>query len=78
LYALWAGPSSSLGRTAQIRGSARESAYDARPASAAAAEHLDVEIADLLAQRVAIDPEQIGGPDLVAAGGRSSSPKVAK
>src|SRR5882672_5456197 len=38
--------------------------------SPAAAEHLDVEIADLLAQRIAVDPEQVGGADLVAAGGR--------
>src|SRR5215471_13287116 len=39
------------------------------PFSPAAAEHLDIQIADLLAQRVAVDPEQIGGADLVAAGG---------
>jgi hypothetical protein len=39
-------------------------------ASAAAAEDLNVKIADFLAQRVAIDPEQICGADLVAAGGR--------
>ena len=29
--------------------------------------HLNIEIADLLAQRVAIDAQEIGGPDLVAA-----------
>src|SRR6185369_9558646 len=40
---------------------------DAVGALAAAAKHLDVEIADLLAQRVAVDAEQIGGADLVAA-----------
>src|SRR5499427_5289214 len=39
-------------------------------ASAAAAEDLDIEIADFLAQRVAIDPEQIRRADLVAASGR--------
>src|SRR5262249_33661753 len=39
-------------------------------ASAAAAEDLNVEIADFLAQRVAIDPEQICRADLVAASGR--------
>src|SRR5215470_5309911 len=38
--------------------------------SAAAAEYLNIEIADLLAQRVAVDAEQVGGADLVAAGGR--------
>ena len=38
--------------------------------SAAAAEHLDVEVADLLAQGVAVEAEQLGGPDLVAARGR--------
>src|SRR5437016_3568182 len=37
--------------------------------SPAAAEHLNVEIADLLAQGVAVDAEQVGGADLVAAGG---------
>ena len=39
-------------------------------ALAAAAEDLNVEIADFLTQRVAIDPEQICGADLVAASGR--------
>jgi hypothetical protein len=39
-------------------------------ASAAAAEDLDIEIADFLAQRVAIDPEQIRRADLVTARGR--------
>ena len=38
------------------------------PTSPVAAEHLNIQIADLLAQRVAVDPEQIGGADLVAAG----------
>src|SRR3979411_2258813 len=38
--------------------------------SPAAPEHLDVEIADLLAQRVAGVPEEIGGANLVAAGRR--------
>ena len=35
--------------------------------SNSSADHLDVEIPDLLAQRVAIDAEQIGGADLIAA-----------
>src|SRR5260221_224711 len=39
-------------------------------ALAAAAEDLNVEIADFLTQRVAIDPEQICGADLVPASGR--------
>src|SRR5207247_4473932 len=38
--------------------------------SAAAAEYLNLEVADLLAQRIAVDPEQIGSANLVAAGGR--------
>src|SRR6185312_8963020 len=38
--------------------------------SEAAAINRDVEVADLLAQRVAVEAEQIGGADLVAAGGR--------
>src|SRR5262245_23358814 len=37
------------------------------PNSAAGADHLNVEVADLLAQGVAVDPEQVGGADLVAA-----------
>src|SRR2546430_12758172 len=37
---------------------------------AAAPIDLDIEIPDLLAERVAVQPEQIGRPDLVAAGGR--------
>src|SRR5262245_65164078 len=41
-----------------------------RPASSAAAKHLDVEVADFLAQGVAVDPEQVSGADLVAARGR--------
>src|SRR6201993_5411038 len=39
-------------------------------ALAAAAEDLNVEVADFLPQRVAIDPEQICGADLVTASGR--------
>src|SRR5262249_369709 len=35
-------------------------------ASAATAEDLNIEIADFLPQRIAIDPEQIRRPDLVA------------
>ena len=35
--------------------------------SAARPDHLQVEVADLLAQGVAVDAEQFGGPDLVAA-----------
>src|SRR5581483_5183133 len=34
------------------------------------AEHLDVEVADLLAQRIAVEAEQRRGADLVAARGR--------
>src|SRR5690242_17730748 len=43
--------------------------WDPSPASplAAGADHLNIEIADLLAQGVAVDAEKIGGPDLVAA-----------
>src|SRR5882757_9238034 len=44
--------------------------------SAAGADDLDVEVADLLAQRVAVDPEQVRGADLVAArGGQSRGEK---
>ena len=39
-------------------------------AQRAGADDLEVEVADLLAQGVAIDAEQLGCPDLVAAGGR--------
>src|SRR5262249_34980722 len=35
---------------------------------APAAIDLDIEVANLLAQGVAVQPEQVGGPDLVAAG----------
>src|SRR5262245_57291253 len=35
--------------------------------STAGADHLDVEIADLLAQGVAIDTQEVGGADLVSA-----------
>src|SRR5579883_22153 len=45
-------------------------ASDPTRPSAAAAEHLDLEIADLLAQGIAINPEQVSGADLVAARGR--------
>src|SRR5262249_41820681 len=38
--------------------------------SAAGAEDLDVEVADFLAQSVAVDAQEVGGPDLVATGGR--------
>ena len=37
--------------------------------SAAATEDLDIEVADFLAQRVAVDPEQVRGADLIAARG---------
>src|SRR5581483_7291637 len=36
--------------------------------SPSGAKDLDVEVADLLAQRVAVDAQEIGGADLVAAG----------
>src|SRR4029078_10284156 len=39
-------------------------------ASIAAAEDLNIEVPDLLPQRVAVDPEKVGGPDLVRQGGR--------
>src|SRR4029453_12183669 len=38
------------------------------PNLSAGAEYLDVEVADLLAERVAVDAQQIGGADLVATG----------
>jgi len=38
--------------------------------SAAGADHLNVEVTDLLAQRVPIDPKQIGRAKLIAAGRR--------
>src|SRR5262245_51201675 len=34
---------------------------------------LDVEVPDLLAQGISIEPEQVGGTNLVAAGGRQRS-----
>src|SRR6478672_820100 len=37
-------------------------------ALAAGPDHLDIQVADLLAQGVAVQPQQIGGPDLVTAG----------
>src|SRR5262249_42112979 len=43
--------------------------YPARLAAAGAID-LNFEVADFLAQRVAVDPEEIGGADLIAAGGR--------
>src|SRR5947209_17500672 len=46
----------------------RGSFSDAR--SAPGAVHRDIQIADLLAQRVAVEPKKIGGADLVAAGRR--------
>src|SRR5579862_4320423 len=36
--------------------------------SVAAAEDLDIEVANLLSQRIAVDPEQIGSADLITAG----------
>src|SRR5689334_21335027 len=41
-----------------------------RDGSAPASINLNVEVPDLLAQRIAVQPEQVGGADLVAAGGR--------
>src|SRR5262245_44847447 len=41
-----------------------------RPSAYRRAEHLDVEVADLFAQGIAIEAQQGGGADLVAAGGR--------
>ena len=35
----------------------------------APAENLDVEVADFLPQSIAVDPQQVGRPDLIAAGG---------
>ena len=48
----------------QIRGAKRGFSYRA----SVAAENLDVEIADLLAQGIAVDAQQICGADLIAAG----------
>ena len=42
---------------------------DLRQALIPAAIDLDIKIADLFAQRVAVDPQQVGGADLVAARG---------
>ena len=39
-----------------------------RAVSAGAAENLNIEIANFLAQRIAINPKQVGSPDLVTAG----------
>jgi hypothetical protein len=39
---------------------------------AAAPIDLDIEVPDLLAQRIAVEAEQVGGTDLVAACGRQS------
>src|SRR5690348_778055 len=41
--------------------------------SATGADYLNVQVADLLAQRVPVDAQKIGGPDLVAAGGSERS-----
>src|SRR5882724_8526449 len=43
---------------------------DGRNSLAAAAVDLDIEVPDLLAQGVAVQTEQVGGADLIAAGGR--------
>ncbi len=48
----------------QIRGAKTRICY----LGSAAAEDLDVEVADLLAKGVAVDAEQIRGADLIAAG----------
>src|SRR6185503_20941841 len=40
--------------------------------SAAGPDHLDVQIADFLAQGVAVEPQQVGSPDLIATGGSQS------
>src|SRR5688500_12401216 len=55
-------------RIATIRRRKLRSAADltARP------EDLDVEVADFLAKRIAVEAKQIGGPDLVAPGCRES------
>jgi hypothetical protein len=37
-----------------------------------AAVNLDVEVPDLLAERVAVEPQEVGSPNLVAAGGCES------
>jgi hypothetical protein len=36
----------------------------------AAAENLNVQVTDFLAQGIPVDPEQVGGADLITAGGR--------
>ena len=41
--------------------------------SAAAAKHLNVEIADFLTQGVAVKPQEIGRPDLISAGGSQAA-----
>src|SRR5271166_3642736 len=59
-------------------GTTKQSELNSRPAtnsppiaqSTPAAEHLDIQIADFLAQSIAVDAKQIGCPDLVAAGCR--------
>src|SRR5215475_6937990 len=38
--------------------------------SAAGADDLDIEVADLLSQGIAVDPQEVGSPDLIAAGCR--------
>src|SRR2546423_1485667 len=40
-----------------------------RNASAIGPKHLDIEVADLLAQRIAVDAKEVGGADLIAARG---------
>src|SRR5262245_15926833 len=55
-------------RRASIFKSSCAEAPFVRRCSAARAEDLDIQIADLLAQRIAIDAQKIGRPDLIAAG----------
>src|SRR6476659_5432125 len=52
------------GRTSEFRGS--EGNWQVL--STGPAKYLNVKVADLLAQRIAVHPEKICGPDLVAAG----------
>src|ERR1035437_9001662 len=42
---------------------------EANPPVSVAAENLNIKIADFLPQSIAIDAQQVGGADLVAAGG---------
>src|SRR3712207_7478645 len=47
----------------------RSSGRRSPPGSAAGTDHLQVEVAHLLAEGVAVEAEEFGGPDLIAAGG---------